>query len=35
MNKSIIIILGGGTGGIVTANTLRKKLSFDYKIILI
>lgn len=35
MNKSTIVILGGGIGGIVTANTLRKKLPFDYKIILI
>jgi len=35
MYKSTILILGGGVGGIVTANNLRKKLSKDYKIILI
>lgn len=35
MYKTTILILGGGVGGIVTANNLRKKLSKDYKIILI
>lgn len=30
-----IIILGGGVGGIVTANTLRKKLAKNHKIIVI
>src|SRR3989339_352351 len=35
MHKATILILGGGVGGIVTANNLKKKLSKDYKIILI
>lgn len=35
MYKATILILGGGIGGIVNANNLRKKLSKDYKIILI
>jgi len=35
MYKSTILILGGGVGGIVTANHLRKNLPEDYKIILI
>lgn len=35
MYKATILILGGGVGGIVTANSLRKKLSNDYKIILV
>ena len=35
MYKATILILGGGVGGIVTANNLRKKLPKDYKIILI
>ena len=30
-----ILILGGGTGGLVAANELRKKLSKEHKIILI
>ncbi len=35
MYKATILIIGGGIGGIVTANNLRKKLPKDYKIILI
>ena len=35
MYKSTILILGGGVGGIVTANHLRKNLPEDYKVILI
>lgn len=30
-----IIILGGGVGGIITANTLRKKLEKQHKIIVV
>lgn len=35
MYKATILILGGGVGGIVTANHLRKNLPKDYKIILV
>ncbi|MEW6196427.1 MAG: FAD/NAD(P)-binding oxidoreductase [Bacteroidota bacterium] len=35
MYKATILILGGGVGGIVTANNLRKKLPKDYRIVLI
>lgn len=35
MNKPTIVILGGGIGGIVTANNLRKNSSDNYKIILV
>lgn len=34
-NKKTILILGGGVGGLITANLLRKKLSIDHKIILV
>jgi NADH dehydrogenase FAD-containing subunit len=34
-NMKTIIILGGGVGGVITANTLRKKTGREHKIIVI
>src|SRR3990167_958148 len=35
MSARTIVVLGGGSGGIVCANELRKKLSKDHRVILI
>ena len=35
MNEKTIVILGGGSGGVVCANELRKKLSEEHRVILI
>ncbi|MFA6233766.1 MAG: FAD/NAD(P)-binding oxidoreductase [Bacteroidota bacterium] len=35
MNSRTIVILGGGVGGIVVANELRRKLSREHKIVLV
>ena len=35
MNKKTVLILGGGVGGIVTANTLRKLLGAEHRVIVV
>lgn len=35
MNKKTILILGGGTGGVITANELRRKLGNNHRIVII
>lgn len=35
MNGKTIVILGGGVGGLVTANELRKKLDREHRVVLV
>ena len=35
MNEKTVLILGGGSGGIVAANNLRKKLGTKHKVVVV